>query len=140
MHRCRPALTAIVLAVPLLLTACGSKAPGPSTAATGSVRVVRASEAAALISRAGTVVLDVRTPAEYAAQHVVGARNIDINSSGFRGEITALARAASYVVYCHSGNRSAAAVAIMRDEGFTQVADAGGLAGLVAAGAKVATA
>lgn len=149
MHRNRLVRSGIVLALPLLLTACGADAPAKSTAPSvatsaalagpASVRVVQPPEAVALIARAGTVVLDVRTPAEFGTGHVAGARNLDINSSGFDAEITALPRDASYVVYCHSGNRSAAAVKIMRGKGFKQVADAGGLAALVAAGATISS-
>ena len=39
-----------------------------------------------------------------------------------------LDRDRAYIVYCRSGNRSAAAAARMRDLGFTDVVDAGGFA------------
>lgn len=149
MHRNRVFRSVVVLALPLLLTACGKDAPAKSRAplpaksaapaGPASVRVVQPPEAVALIARAGTVVLDVRTPAEFATGHVAGARNLDINGSGFDAEITALPRDASYVVYCHSGNRSGAAVKIMQGKGFLQVADAGGLAPLIAAGVTMRT-
>ncbi len=46
----------------------------------------------------GTVVLDVRTPGEYADGHLEGARNIDLQSETFDSEIAALDPDAEYVV------------------------------------------
>ncbi len=73
-------------------------------------------------------VIDVRTPAEYADGHLDGAVNIDLQSGSFAAEVSALPADASYIVYCRSGNRSAQAVEVMRQAGFTRVVDAGGIA------------
>lgn len=75
----------------------------------------------------GTVVLDVRTPGEYADGHLEGARNIDLQSPTFDSEIAALDPDAEYVVYCRSGSRSALAAARMADAGVVNVTDAGGI-------------
>jgi len=80
-------------------------------------------------------VIDVRTPAEYAAGHVAGAQNIDVEAADFGTRIAALDKNAPYLVYCRSGRRSAIAADQMRQAGFTDVVDAGGLSDLVAAGA-----
>ena len=130
----RRTLTALALSLPLLLGACGGDDPR-SAASTSAVRVVGPTEAVELIEEPETVVLDVRTPAEFSAGHVEDARNLDINSSSFRDDLSRLDREASYVVYCQSGNRSAAAVAVMKEQGFVDVADAGAYAALTAAGA-----
>jgi phage shock protein E len=74
-----------------------------------------------------TVVIDVRTPAEFASGHLKGAVNIDLSNVDFAAQIAALDTAVKYVVYCRSGNRSATAVSYMEDAGITQVTDAGGL-------------
>ncbi|WP_353810099.1 rhodanese-like domain-containing protein [Agromyces sp. SYSU T00194] len=76
---------------------------------------------------ADTVVIDVRTPEEYAAGHLDGAVNIDVQSSGFDAAIAELDPEGSYVVYCRSGNRSAAAIDRMEAAGFTDLVNAGGL-------------
>jgi len=73
------------------------------------------------------VIIDVRTPAEYAEGHLQGARNIDVSSPGFADVIAELPADGEYLVYCRSGNRSAAAASIMRDHGFTSVIDGGAL-------------
>lgn len=74
-----------------------------------------------------TVVLDVRTPEEYASGHLQGAVNIDVGAADFDTRIAELPLDGEYVVYCRSGNRSAAAVDRMNELGFTDVTDAGGL-------------
>ncbi len=74
-----------------------------------------------------TVVVDVRTPEEFATGHLEGAVNLDVQDPGFAAEVEALGPDAAYVVYCRSGNRSAAAVGLMRDAGLERVTDAGAL-------------
>ena len=71
------------------------------------------------------MIIDVRTPAEFAGGHLDGAVNIDIQSPDFASQIDALDRNGSYVVYCRSGNRSGMAMAQMLDMGFTDVSNAG---------------
>jgi rhodanese-related sulfurtransferase len=73
-----------------------------------------------------TVVVDVRTPAEYAGGHLEGAVNIDLQSSGFEAAIAELDPDNEYVVYCQSGNRSAQATDAMEAAGL-DVQDAGGI-------------
>lgn len=81
------------------------------------------------------VVIDVRTPAEYAAVHVAGARNIDVEAPDFGAKISSLDKRAAYLVYCHSGRRSAIAAEQMAAAGFTDITDGGALADLLGAGA-----
>jgi len=76
---------------------------------------------------AGTVVVDVRTPAEFATGHLEGAVNIDIEASDFAAKIATLDKKAPYFVYCRSGNRSSQAVAQMKKTGFTSVTDGGAM-------------
>lgn len=75
-------------------------------------------------------VLDVRTPQEFASGHLPGATNIDVNGGDFAAQVGKLDRATTYLVYCHSGNRSARATAQLDDLGFTTVYDLRG--GIVA--------
>lgn len=84
-----------------------------------------ASEAEPVNVGADTIVIDVRTPAEYSEGHLEGAVNIDVKDPNFSVILSQLPTDGDYVVYCRSGNRSAAAVEIMKAAGFTNVADAG---------------
>ncbi len=80
-----------------------------------------------------TVIVDVRTPEEYAAGHLEGAVNVNLQSGAFEQEITDLPVDGEYVVYCRSGSRSAQAVEIMTEVGFDDVTDAGGIDGAASA-------
>ena len=70
-------------------------------------------------AEAGTVVVDVRTPDEYAAGHVDGAINVDVESADFGAQIAALPKDTQYAVYCRSGRRSTLATDQMSEAGFT---------------------
>lgn len=80
--------------------------------------------------KAGMVVLDVRTPSEFAAGHLPNAKNIDIEAGDFASKIAGLDKNASYAVYCRSGRRSGIALDEMKAAGFTQAVDLSG--GIVA--------
>ena len=70
--------------------------------------------------------LDVREPEEWDIVHLPHARLMSLGS--FPEAAVSLDRDAELVVYCHHGARSAAAVAWMRAQGFTQVRNlAGGI-------------
>ena len=73
------------------------------------------------------VVVDVRTPQEYADGHLQGAQLLDLNGGLLAEVLPSLDPDATYVVYCRSGNRSAQAVQAMRDAGFTNVTDLGSM-------------
>jgi len=56
-----------------------------------------------------TVVLDVRTEAEFAAGHIPGAININVNSPDFQVKVLGLDKSKTYLVNCAAGLRSAKA-------------------------------
>jgi phage shock protein E len=92
----------------------------------------------AVIRQAGTVVIDVRTPAEYAMGHLAATINIDVRSAEFRARAGEPDRKQMYAVYCQTGHRSAAAAAVMVAGGFSDVVDlAGGLAAWLQSGRSV---
>ena len=70
-------------------------------------------------------VIDVRTAEEFAEGHVKGAKNLDFRNGDFEKALADLDKEAAYSVYCRSGNRSAQAVELMRNAGFTNVVDLG---------------
>jgi rhodanese-related sulfurtransferase len=59
------------------------------------------------------IILDVRTPEEFADGHIEGAVNIDFRSATFAPELNKLDENKIYFVYCRTGNRSYDAVALM---------------------------
>lgn len=80
--------------------------------------------------------LDVRTPAEYAAGHFASAvshDSVDITA----GKLPNLPEDAHIYLYCRSGNRSAAAKSALEKAGYTHVIDLGGLADVQKIGGKL---
>ncbi len=124
-------LLAVLLGL-VLITGCGSSG--------GSVQSVDASTFLTTTAQSGVVTVDVRTPSEYAAGHVQGAVNVDVEAPTFDAEIAKLDKNATYAVYCHSGRRSTIATDAMGKAGFTHLYNlSGGFPDLVSAGATVAT-
>lgn len=72
--------------------------------------------------RTKLVLLDVRTPGEFAAGHLPGAVLLDIHAEGFEARLAQLDRSPTYLVYCRTQNRSGRAAETMRRLGFGQVA------------------
>ena len=81
----------------------------------------------AVVVQSDAIIIDVRTPEEFAAGHLEGAVLIDIKAASFDSKIAALDPDASYIVYCRSGNRSALAVERMRGAGIDDITDLGSL-------------
>jgi len=83
------------------------------------------SDARLLVSK-GALLLDVRSPEEFASGHIEGAINIPVRELG--GRVDELgSKAGDVVVYCQSGVRSAAAKRMLESRGFANVHDMGGI-------------
>lgn len=87
----------------------------------------------------GAVVVDVRTPQEYAEGHLPNSLNIDVSAPDFADRVAQLDADATYAVYCRSGSRSRAAVDAMTERGLTAVDLAGGIVAWAADGRPVVT-
>ena len=65
------------------------------------------------------VILDVRTPAEYAEGHLVNAKLLDyLNAEAFDAGVKSLDKANTYYIYCRSGRRSHGVCLKMKAQGF----------------------
>ncbi len=69
------------------------------------------------------VLIDVRTPEEFAKGHLEGAVNINFKKRTFPSYISAIAKDKPVLIYCRSGNRSAKAAFIMQTLGFKEIYD-----------------
>jgi rhodanese-related sulfurtransferase len=121
MNRPRTRLLAtVVLSGALLLSACGGD--------TAAVDLVSVGEGHVLLAEApeGLVVLDVRTPEEFAESRLAGAININVEGPGFEEAVGDLDEGAPVFVYCRTGRRAATAITIMQDLGFTDLYDLDG--------------
>ena len=114
----------------LALTGCAS--------GTSAVQTVDPQAFLSTTAQQGVVVVDVRTPDEFAAGHLPNAVNINVEDPAFASQIESLDKSATYAVYCRSGRRSAVATDAMATAGFTSLVNlSGGLDDLAASGASV---
>ena len=115
----------------LFLTGCSSTS--------ASVSNLGATEFLEKASTQDVVLIDVRTPGEFAEGNIVNALNIDVQSSSFDSQIAQLDPTKTYALYCRSGNRSGIAAEKMANAGFTSIYNATvGFTDLAAAGAPTA--
>ncbi len=112
---------AVSLAVGIALTVgCVGK-----ETSTQIIEDITPQEASALIqsnqSNPDFVIIDVRTPQEFADGHIENAINLDYYSETFRDELSKLDKNKTYLIYCRSGNRSGKALDMMEELGFREV-------------------
>jgi rhodanese-related sulfurtransferase len=139
-------LCCLTLAVGL---AAGCSSPDPDAGTAGTRQTTAADTAVAHLDPAAfataaaepaTVLLDVRTPAEFAAGHLPRAINLDMQAADFTTRIIELDKTTHYALYCRSGHRSGLAAEQMRAAGFSRVVDlSGGIIAWTAAGGAVTT-
>lgn len=97
----------------LALAYCGkSGAESPSTG--GKAAIVQA------ISK-GALIVDVRTPEEFAGGHYQNAINIPVDQVESRLADFGADKNRPIVVYCRSGNRSGMALRILQQNGYAHV-------------------
>lgn len=87
---------------------------------------IRPDEVRALLAQ-GALLLDVRTPQEYAAAHIPGAHCLPLNRLPMR--MKELPPGGAVIVCCLSGRRSAAAATLLAEAGRWTVYDFGAVAG-----------
>jgi rhodanese-related sulfurtransferase len=86
-----------------------------------AVNVDAGGAAAMMKENPGLVVLDVRTPEEFAEGHIAGAKNIDFKGSDFEARLGELDRSKPYLVHCRSGARSGQSMASFEKLGFENI-------------------
>lgn len=141
-HILKPAalMGAAALALTISLAGCSSdtdtataaeatsavQGPGVEAATTAVAKPdapvrVGVDEFASVIASPGVVIVDVRTPEEFAEGHIEGAINIPVEYADYMDQVAQLDPTATYAVYCRSGNRSQPAVAGMESAGITGI-------------------
>ena len=113
----------LILIAALLLTGCGVAAEQEA-----SYRQINMEEAAEIMEKeSGYIILDVRTPEEFAEKHIPGALNIPNEAIGTE-EIPELPDKQQLIlVYCRSGNRSKQASEKLVAQGYTNIVEFGGI-------------
>lgn len=119
-------LALLVIGVALAGSCVGAEieTPPPPTP-TQIIENVTPQEAFALIQdnqdNPGFIIIDVRTPEEFAEAHIENAINIDFYAEAFRDELDQLDKNKTYLIYCRSGIRSGNALDIMTELNFREV-------------------
>lgn len=72
----------------------------------------------------GAVILDVRTPGEYAGGHIKGSKNIPLQS--IQQNLSKISKDKVIITCCASGMRSGSAKSILLSNGFKEVHNGGG--------------
>ena len=74
----------------------------------------------------GALLLDVRTAGEFSGGHIPGAKNIPLDKIS-KVEKTVMNKETPIFVYCHSGARAAQATGYLKDKGYKDVRNIGGI-------------
>jgi phage shock protein E len=134
------ALALVGVGAVILVAQLGSHST-KSTASTGSqpaaAQPPAASGAIADVAARRATLVDVRTPAEFAAGHAKGAINFDVAKME-AGRLPPVARSAKIYVYCRTGVRAGIAQSILQRSGYTDVSSIGGLQDWITAGGPTA--
>lgn len=86
----------------------------------------------------GAKLYDVRTAEEYEEGHFENAINWSLQELE-AGTLPDVAKSTKIYLYCRSGNRSAQATSILKEAGFTDITDLGGLNDVKAMGGQLST-
>lgn len=87
-----------------------------------AIKHVNAKQAADLLKQSkGVVVLDIRTPDEFKAGHLEGAKNIDFRAADFEAQLGKLDKSKAYLLHCASGRRSTTSLKQFEKLGFQAV-------------------
>ena len=117
-------LSSVVVAVCLLsMTPLDANADDKASGGKTEMKVehVDAEAAAKLVAEHKVVVIDVRTPGEYQAGHIAGAKLIDFHSKDFEKDLGSLDKNQTYLVHCAVGGRSTKSLATFQKLQFKSV-------------------
>lgn len=84
-------------------------------------------EARKIIEEQKGILLDIRTKEEYEEKHIEGCKFIPLNVLGHEVESEIEAYDTPIILYCRSGQRTKMAAVILRELGYTDIYDLGGM-------------
>mgnify|MGYP000511492501 CR=1 FL=1 len=110
-----------VLGLSALLTIVAACSTHTAQLVTEDISIAKAKS---FVSDKKAIILDVRTPEEYAAGHIPGAVNININNDEFAKKVALLDRSKTYVVHCAANvpnGRTDKSFKVMNKLGFSKL-------------------
>jgi rhodanese-related sulfurtransferase len=78
------------------------------------------------------LLIDVRSPSEYAEGHIAGAKNYPLQE--LQQHLSKIPHGKPIMLYCRSGNRSGMATQQLQSAGYEEVYNIGGIGALAAQG------
>ena len=120
MKRVIIAVSVALMLIPLLVGCSGNNK--------SAYEQITPAEAKAIMdSREGYIILDVRTPEEFATGHIAGAILIPDYEIGEKAESILTDKDQLILVYCRSGRRSKNAASELATLGYTNIKEFGGI-------------
>ncbi len=89
-------------------------------------RSISVTEFKSELNKKNSVLIDVRTPQEFASGHIQGATNIDFYAKDFESQIYTAGEKSNVLIYCASGNRSGQALKSLNAGKFKSISDLSG--------------
>lgn len=121
-------LLVFVMVFAMLISGCtASQESGTDTDATGVIMINAEDAKARLDSEEGIILVDVRTPEEFRDGHIPEAILLPVDEIAANAETVIPDKAATYFIYCRSGNRSATASSQLVELGYQNIYDLGGI-------------
>ncbi|MDX8409787.1 MAG: rhodanese-like domain-containing protein [Mariprofundales bacterium] len=109
----------LLLFLPIIASACGMGEVTPQGYENATITHAHNHWKQGKSSPIPFLFLDVRTPEEYAAGHIAGAKLLPIQH--LADHLKAVPHDKQVYVYCHSGTRSAKAATLLAKHGFTNI-------------------
>jgi rhodanese-related sulfurtransferase len=89
-----------------------------------NIQILSPAEFKTALENPSVQLLDVRTPNEFAAGSIQGAKNLNLfDGAGFQRAAATLNKQKPVYLFCQSGNRSKSASKLLSQMGFTQIYD-----------------
>ena len=104
----------------------------------GKVYTINVEQFSKLVEAKKGLVLDVRTPEEWAEGVIADATKIDYWGDGFAEKVDKLDKNEPVLIYCKKGGRSASAADVLVEKGFKKIFNLdGGISAWIDAGKKL---
>lgn len=130
-------ISALLVSLPVSSVAAAE--PAAKEKAVETVSVVKAEDVPKVLEKDPKIVIvDLRTPEEFAEGHIAKAVNINFLAEDFAEKLAKLDRDKTYLMHCRSGGRSSASLETWKKLGFKKVIHLdSGILGYQKAGLKV---
>lgn len=111
----------LIIFIAIFLVSCNNKQPSKTITATGEINVVTPLDFKE--KSENQLIIDVRTPDEFAQGHIKGAVNINLFDRNFTEQFNNFDKSEPIFIYCRSGNRTSKASKQLAKLGFENIYD-----------------